>query len=177
MKKIKLYIANSLDGFIARPDGSLDWLDALPNPEQSDFGYYDFYNTIDTVIMGRLTYEEILGFDVPWPYPDRHTCVVTSQLDYKIQTDLTSVLPFDQVKNTKTLVQHGEKHIWLAGGGQLITEYLNHELVDEMIISIIPIILGDGIPLFPNKPKETNLKLIKSEAFSNGLLNLHYHKQ
>ena len=176
MKKIKLYIATSLDGYIARPDGSLDWLNALPNPEQSDFGYHEFYDTIDTVVMGRVTYEEILGFDVPWPYANCQAYVVTSHTDYEITTENTSVLSIDQIRDAKTMIQTGEKDVWIVGGGQLITACLNYAMIDEMIISIIPIILGEGIQLFPNHPKETKLTLIKHEAYSNGLVNLTYQK-
>ena len=67
-RKLKLYIAASLDGYIARPDGSLDWLEGLPNPKKIDYGYQKFYQSIDMVILGRVTYEEILGFGVDWPY-------------------------------------------------------------------------------------------------------------
>lgn len=78
MKKTKLFIATSIDGYIARKDGTLDWLDAIPNPDQLDYGYYAFYETVDTILMGRKTYEEVLGFGVDWPYPDCKTYVVSS---------------------------------------------------------------------------------------------------
>ncbi len=91
LKQVRLYIACSLDGFIAKKDGSLDWLDAIENPNEDDYGYNDFYSRIDTIVMGRKTYEEILGFGVEWPYNDCQTYVVSSK-DLKISTDNTTLI-------------------------------------------------------------------------------------
>jgi len=79
MSSIKLYIATTIDGFIAREDGSLDWLEELPNPNQINYGYTDFYATVDKVAIGRKIYEEVLGFGVNWPYEDCKTYVITTQ--------------------------------------------------------------------------------------------------
>lgn len=177
MVKIKLYIAASLDGFIARKDGSLDWLEGLPNPNQIDHGYNAFYESVDTVIMGRATYEEILGFDVGWPYGDSQSFVVTSKKDYSVKTENTSVLSELTIDQMEEIRSTSEKGIWLVGGGQLITAFLDLSLVDEMILSIAPVILGEGIPLFAGRPKETNFKLEKSESFETGIVNLSYLKK
>ena len=177
MSKVKLYIAATLDGFIARKDGSLDWLEGLPNPNQVDHRYGKFFGSIDTVIMGRATYEEILGFDVDWPYGECQSYVVTSQKDYSVKTENTHLicdLASDQMDDIKS---NSSKGIWLVGGGQLITAFLNMELVDVMIISIVPIVLGDGIRLFPNHPKETGFDLVNAESFETGIVNLSYFKE
>lgn len=177
MSAIKLYIATSIDGFIARENGELDWLNALPNPNQIDHGYAAFYQTIDTVIMGRATYEEILGFGVDWPYPDCQSYVLTSAQNYQPKTERTATLHqlnperIDKIKSTS------KRNIWVVGGGKVISGMMNDGLIDEMILSIIPIVLGRGIRLFPNHPKETLFTLRHSESFETGVVNLTYSKK
>lgn len=175
MKKNKLFIATSIDGYIARKDGSLDWLDAIPNPDNLDYGYYKFYGSVDTLLMGRKTYEEVLGFGVDWPYPDCKTYIV-SKGEVEIKTENTYLLgqPFDQ--NVKELMQERGKDIWIVGGGVLITSMLDMGLIDEMLITITPVILGDGIPLFPAGSKETKFELVNTEPFETGFVNLIYRK-
>ncbi|HAS40051.1 MAG TPA: dihydrofolate reductase [Microscillaceae bacterium] len=174
MKKVKLYIAASLDGFIARKDHSLDWLDALPNPEKTDYGYYAFYESIDTVLMGRSTYEVILGFDVDWPYPDAQTIIFSRSSEVNITTPNTRLVNEDIKTYVTKLRQEKGKDIWLAGGGQLVTSFLNEGLIDEMIVSITPVILGEGVPLFAQTPKETKLKLTDAQHFGSGMVNVTY---
>ena len=175
MKKCKLFIAASLDGYIAREDGSLDWLDTIPNPDQLDHGYYPFYDSIDTILMGRKTYEEVLGFGVDWPYPDCKTYILSSK-EVAIKTENTFLINDPLKDKIHEWVNEDGKDIWVCGGGQLISSMLDLGLIDEMLISITPVILGAGIPLFPNSPKETKLKLIKSESFDTGFVNLTYRK-
>ncbi len=176
MSEIKLYIATSLDGYIAREDGSIDWLDAVPNPDQIDHGYAEFYETIDTVILGRKTYEVILGFGVDWPYPDCKTYIVTSDSDYQVKTENTEVLNEVSREQVDLIKRHSQKNIWIMGGGKLITTFLNLGEVDEMILSVIPTILGKGIRLFPDSPRETSFKIINVQAFETGAINLAYRK-
>jgi dihydrofolate reductase len=174
---IVLYVATSLDGFIARPDGSLDWLTSIPKSQTGDdYGYTDLLNSIGTTIMGRRTYEEIIGFGVDWPYVGLDSYVVTTNENFKIQSPNTYIL----TKNWKDLVtelkKKKAKDIWLIGGGQLITTFINEGLLDKMIISIIPKIIGEGLPLFANKPKETNWKLTEAKPYDTGVVNLTYEK-
>lgn len=177
MNRFKLYIATSLDGYIAREDGSLDWLYALPNPNQIDHGYTDFYATIDTVILGRKTYEEVLGFGVDWPYPDCTTYVVTSDENYQVKIENSQVINTITNEQVDLIKQQSKKHIWIVGGGKLITAFLNLGQIDEMIIAMIPTIIGKGIPLFPDSPKETSFELHNVEAFETGVVNLSYKKK
>ncbi|MDW7695619.1 dihydrofolate reductase family protein [Flammeovirgaceae bacterium SG7u.111] len=176
MKKVKLYIATSLDGYIARPDGKLDWLDAVPNPDKLDYGYFAFYDSVDTVIMGRKTYEEVLGFGVPWPYPDSKSYVLTKSGKGEAKTENTEIYAGDIKELVDKLNAEGGKDVWLVGGGELVTAFLNLDLIDEMIISIAPTIIGEGIPLFPNKPKDSTWKLAGTESFPNGMVILTYTK-
>lgn len=174
MSETVLYIATSLDGFIARPNGSLDWLTSFPQPENGDYGYNDLLNSIGTIIMGRKTYDEILAFGIDWPYTGYNTYVVTKNKSYKTKTPGTFTLNENLTTFVKNIKLKSEKDIWLVGGGELITAFINERLLDKMIISKVPVLLGDGIPLFAGKPEETKLKLINAQAFNTGLVNLTY---
>ena len=176
MIKTVLYIATSLDGFIARPDGNIDWLTSTPSQQTGDYGYAEFLNSIGTTIMGRKTYNEIIGFGVDWPYNGLNSYVVSNDIELKIQSPETYLLTEkinDFIAETK---RKANKDIWLIGGGQLITTFINEDLLDKMIIAVIPKIIGAGIPLFADKPKETNWNLIEAKSFDTGVVNLTYEK-
>ncbi|MCU0447980.1 MAG: dihydrofolate reductase family protein [Microscillaceae bacterium] len=177
MSKIVLYIAASLDGMIARPDGNLDWLNAIPMSEEDDYGYGDFLANIEAIIMGRTTYEEIMGFGVDWPYPGLATYVFTHQPDFRATSPDTYVVSENFPEFIRQLQYKAQKDIWLVGGGQLVTYFLNENLLDKMILTIVPIILGKGIPLFPDHPLETSWQLAKVEQFDTGLVSLTYDKK
>jgi len=173
--RMSIYIATSLDGFIAAKDGSLEWLTKLENPEGSDFGFKDFLRRIDAIVMGRNTYEFIKDYR-PWPY-DKPLFVLSSSLKVK------SSLPLPEVEsvhlNARELLSFLEKrgfqNIYIDGG-KTINSFLREDLVDEMIISRVPVILGDGIPLFGKFSEIKYFKHIKTEVFSNGLTKSHYIK-
>ncbi|OIQ29587.1 MAG: riboflavin biosynthesis protein RibD [Bacteroidetes bacterium MedPE-SWsnd-G2] len=177
MSNFKLYIASSIDGYIAKSDGNLDWLTGYPNPDQLDYGYQDFYDGIDTVIMGRTTYDEIMGFGVDWPYTNCKSYVITTNKSYQLKTPNTELINEISTESIDQIQKGSNKGIWVVGGGRIISEFLNNDAIDEMIISIVPIILGDGIRLFPNKSKETNYEMINAHTFSNGLTNLHFKRK
>lgn len=177
MKKITLYIATSLDGYIARPDGDLDWLIEFPNLQKTDYGYNDFVQTVDTVIMGGKTYREILCMDVIWPYKDMKTYVI-SHTHNKQQTASENNIQFisgdsiiDLITNLK---KESGKDIWLMGGGEIISMFLNHNLIDRMIITYIPYILGNGVPLFPKISVESQWNLNSVVAFESGAIVSDY---
>ncbi len=174
MAEIKLFIATSVDGYIARPDGSLDWLDELPVSEDQDYGYGRFIASIDTIIMGRSTYDVVAGFDLPWPYPDQKTLVVTSDDFFEPSTPDTYLLPNLSKVSVQNLRKETERDIWLVGGGKLISAFLEMGEVDEMTITVIPRLLGEGIRLFPLGYPDSRLQLIQSEYFETGVVNLIY---
>lgn len=189
MSEIKLFIATSLDGFIAREDGSLDWLPGsdpnqdkqtkekeVPESNGNDGGYGKFIADIDLIIIGRKTYKMILGFGVKWPYENCKTYIVTSDPEYQTKTDNTFILNTIDKQSIDRLKSESEKNIWLMGGGQLITQFLNLDSIDEMTLNMISTILGKGIRLFPDTPKETKFKLVNTESFSSGMVNLTYRK-
>lgn len=176
MSKIVLYIASSLDGKIAKKDNSLDWLYALPNPNQIDHGYNAFLNSVGTTIMGKNTYNEIISFGVDWPYPDKHSYVVTSDENFQLSSPNTFIISSDLVAFVNKLKEKSSKDIWLIGGGQLIASFISNDLLDRMILTLIPTTLGEGIPLFPDHSKETLWNISNVEKFETGAVNLTYDK-
>lgn len=175
MRKIKLYIAVSIDGFIADKNGRVEWLENLPNPDFLDYGYFDMYNSIDTTLMGNITYQQVLGFDMPFPYSDKTNFVFTRNQSLTEDENVTFVND-NIIDFVKKLKSKKGKSIWLIGGGQVNSILLNANLIDEMIVSYMPIVLGDGIPLFSSNTQLKPFRLLKSETFSTGVISLTYVK-
>lgn len=170
--KISVYIATSIDGYIAKPDGGLDWLEKMTPPEGSreDYGFYAHMAEIDTMVIGRGTYE-IASSVVDWPYAGKRVVVLSSSL-VAVRED-AELYSGDIVELTKKLYEEGARHIYIDGG-VTISQFLNVGMVDEMIISIVPVVLGKGMPLFSCVGKESWFKLISAEACSNGMAQLKY---
>ncbi|HEX5625624.1 MAG TPA: dihydrofolate reductase family protein [Saprospiraceae bacterium] len=170
-RKVILYIAVSLDGFIAGPNDELDFLKAVER-EGEDYGYADFTHTVDTVIMGRKTYEKVLSMGYPYPHLDKESYILT-------RTPRPSIghLHFytgQPVKLVEDLKKKPGKNIFVDGGARVVNELLAQRLFDEFYISIIPILLGKGIRLFDDQNPETLLDLVKTTSFDSGLVQLHY---
>lgn len=164
MRKIVLFIATSLDGYIARPDGRVDWLFT-----GHDYGYRAFYDTIDATLMGHNTYKQILGFG-SFPYPDKRNYVFTKGDAARLSN--VTIIKSNAVEFIRQLKAQPGKDIWLVGGCQLNDLLLTHDLIDKVILSIHPIILGKGIPLFSEGLNELKLNLINTQAWENGLVQL-----
>jgi dihydrofolate reductase len=170
--KISVYIATSLDGFIARKNGDLDW---LPAGEQDgeDFGYAEFKSTVDYVVMGRNTFEKVLTFG-GWHYAKK--VIVLTSSDLTIPPQLTGKVEAIHLSPRELVHEmggRGAKAIYLDGG-VTIQRFLRESLIDEMIITTIPILLGEGIPLFGKLEKDVKLELVKSESFKNGFVQNKY---
>lgn len=176
MARTILYIACSLDGFIAKPDGNLDWLTSVPDPQTGDYGYAALLERINTIIMGRKTYDIVLGLSAEWFYDGFNTYVVTTNENLEIKSPDTCLLTENIKGFVEELKRTSEKDIWLVGGGELNTMFINEGLLDEMIITIIPKMIGDGIRLFAGHPAETSWRLISTQSFDTGLVNLTYEK-
>ena len=170
-RKVILFIAMSLDGYIAREDGDLEWLSVVDDPPQ-DYGYNDFLNSVDTVIMGRKSYQKVLSFGIDFPHKNK-TCYVFSKTLSGADENVTFVNGniFDFILELKNAPG---KDIYLDGGSEIISEILKHNLIDTYIISVIPILIGNGIPLFKKGGDQIPLKLIKSTSFKSGLVQLEY---
>lgn len=173
MRKVKLYIATSLNGKIADTDGSVDWLQSIPNPDQSDYGYKEFYDSIDTTIQGYKTYDQIIGWGIDFPYADKENYVFTrkQELEPAKHVEFISDNHIEFVKHLKG--QEG-KDIWLVGGGQLNTFFLNNKLIDEILLFVMPIVLSVGIELFEAIPETSALKLVENKSHSSGVVELKY---
>ena len=173
-KNIILYIAASLDGFIARKNGSVDWL-APYEKGQEDYGYNEFYKKIGTVIMGNNTYKQVLSFG-EFPYRGKD-CFVFTRIKDKLEDENVTFVSKSAKDFISQLNLRDNKNIWLVGGASIIDKFLKFDLIEEFIITVIPILLGDGIPLFKGKSNEKKLKLINVKTFDPGLVQLHYKRK
>ena len=175
MRKISLYIAASLDGYIAKLDGSIKWLEEFPNPEKSDFGYANFLNEVDTILMGGKTYRQVLTFG-EWPYQDKECYVFsrhgTMESDGKVVFVKNNIVEF-----VRALKNRDGKVIWLIGGGEINNILLCHGLVDEIILTYVPVMLGSGISISGTVEMEEYFKPIRSETFKNGMIQLTFERQ
>ncbi|MDA3860704.1 MAG: dihydrofolate reductase family protein [Melioribacteraceae bacterium] len=171
-----VYIATSIDGFIAREDGNIDWLMETPNPDNSDFGFGEFMNTIDAIVMGKNTFEVVLSFG-EWPYT-KPVFVLSNTLD-KIPDNLigkAEILKGNPLSIIKELNIKQFYNLYIDGG-KVIQGFLELGLIDEMIITKIPVILGSGIPLFTKDSNEQKFEHVKTEVFNNALVKSHYKKK
>ena len=173
MRKIKLYIASSLDGKIAGADGSIQWLDEFNSPDE-DYGYKEFLDSIDTTIMGNATYQQILSFESEFPYKGKRNYVFTRNSELKADEHV-SYLSQDHLQFVRTLKKESGNDIWLIGGGKVNTFFLTNQLIDELILFIIPVLLGNGIPLFENTNFLTTLQLVNTKTYNNGVIELKYN--
>ena len=169
--KITLYIATSIDGFIAKKDGSVKWLDKFNNLGEN-YGYESFSNSINTVVMGNVTYEQVLGFG-EYPYKNKQGYVFAN----KEKSDDNIIFVNGDVKEfIDNLDKEKDHNIWLIGGANIVNQFLKYNLIDEFIIFVMPVILGEGIRLFSNDNQEKELILTNSKSFKSGVLELKYKK-
>lgn len=176
-KKNSVFIATSLDGFIADKNGGIDWLYSVPNPDNDDMGYVEFNNGIDALVMGRTTFETVLGFDVDWPY-DKPVFVLSNKLKeipeshkgkaFLVKGTLTEIL--DQIH------EKGFNRLYIDGG-TTISNFLKADLIDEMVLTTIPILLGGGSTLFSELPNQLNFELIGTKTHLNQVTQNHYKRK
>ena len=169
--RIRVFIASSLDGFIAGPGGDLSW---LPEPEPpQDYGFAQHMADTAAILMGRTSYDVVKDFD-PWPYDDTPVYVATTRPldDPPVPTvHAISGEPLDLVAAVQAV--HGDGGIYVDGGA-LIRSLLDAGLIDELVVTIIPIILGAGTPLFAGSARRHELELVHSEAYENGFVQVRY---
>ncbi len=172
-RKVILYIATSLDGYIASPDDNLDFLSVVEQ-EGEDYGYAQFIESVDTVIVGRKTYDKVLSMGFDFPHSDKESYIIT-----RTPKPATGKIEFytGDLKNLilKLKKQEG-KNIFVDGGAEVVNLLLKDNLIDEFCISIIPVLLGDGIRLFQDNRPGLPLKFVRSESFKSGLVQVWYQK-
>jgi dihydrofolate reductase len=174
MRKVILYIATSLDGYIAKPNDDLSFL-SIVEKQGEDYGYHNFIETIDSVILGRKTYEWIMKQVPEFVHADKTTYVITRTS--KPSVDNTHFYTGD-IKELITKLQSKEgKDIFIDGGAEIVNLLLKENLIDEFVISIIPILVGDGTRLFVDGRPELTLKLISTQQFDTGLVQLKYKRK
>lgn len=171
MRKVVLYIACSLDGFIAKPNDDVSFL-SLVEKEGEDYGYAEFTSSADTVLMGRKTFDWVYKQIGATPHPEKETYIITSTPQESI--GLTQFYTGDVCELVQKLKQQEGGVIYCDGGAQLANYLLAHSLINEMIISVIPVMLQEGVRLFNGKQPELPLQLLSAKQFSTGLVQLHY---
>ena len=177
MTEVILYVAASLDGYIARTDGAVDWLDALPAPEPAeDYGYGQFIAGVGVVLMGRITYEQVLSFGVDYPYPGTEGYVFSRSRAGERDENVQFVDGEDIAGLVAQLKGSQDKDLWLIGGGQLVREFLRLDLIDRFELFILPLVLGQGIPLFPPETPQRDLTLVNCQSYANDMVQLTYRR-
>jgi len=172
-RKVILYIATSLDGYIAKPNDDLSFL-SIVQQEGEDYGYADFVKSVDTVILGRKTYDWVMTQVPEFPHADKISFIITRTARPSIgKTNFYTGKLKDLISKQK-----GEqgKNIFIDGGAEIVNELLKENLIDEFIISVIPILVGNGTKLFKDDRPELKLELVSTKQFEKGLTQLHYKR-
>ena len=176
MRKVTLFIAMSLDGYVADKDGGVDWLNGQEEDGENMDTYSEFIKTIDTIIMGWNTYHQVITELSPeeWVYPEQISYVITHrEIPSTERIRFTSESPCDLVKRLREEEGNG---IWICGGASIVRQLMETDLIDTLHISVIPTLLGDGVRLFGPLEKEQKLRLVKTQSY-NGITDLVYEKR
>jgi len=176
MRKILLFIAMSLDGYIAKPNDDLSFL-KLVEKEGEDYGYAEFTSQIDTILIGRKTYDYVVHEIGASHYDNGQRDVYVITKTERPQVGRTIFYTGDLTELVDRLKSENGKNIYCDGGAEVINELLRHNLVDELIISVIPVLLGNGTRLFKDGRPEQTLEFITAKAFDTGLTQLHYKRK
>ncbi len=180
------YVAASIDGYIARRDGSVDWLENVES-STTEYGYSEFYRRVDALVMGRRTYDLVARMG-HWPYEDRPSFVMTGHppdiLPHNgkaIRTE-TESLQEGAATTYRTLSEAGYRRVWLVGGGTAAGSFLAAGYLDELILTVIPVILGNGIQLFNTQgvdvpDLESLFSLLDTRTYDTGVVQMHYRRR
>ncbi len=161
------FLAMSLDGFIARPDGRVDWLDAYPAPPEE---YAAFFATVDTVLVGRATYDLVVGFP-EWPYRSRRVAVLTHRPPVPRHGE--AFLAGEPAEVLAGLAASGSRSVYVDGGA-VVSQYLAAGFIDELTVTVVPLVLGAGRRLFRGPLPERRFSLVASRAHPSGLVRITY---
>lgn len=174
--KNSVFIATSLDGYIADKEGGLEWLHSTPNPNNIDMGYGEFISKIDALVMGRTTFETVCGFDMDWPYQKPvfvlSNTMTTIPEKFKDKAQLAKGSLTDILD---TIHEQGYYNLYIDGG-RTVQSFLTEDLIDEMIITVIPVLLGGGSPLFSDLPKKLDFKCVNSKVYLDKIVQNHFKR-
>ena len=176
-KKNTVFIATSLDGFIADSKGGINWLNTVPNPDNNDMGFFSLMNRIDAIVMGKTTFEKVLSFDVEWPYPCPVVVLSTSLKEIPEGYEDKIILTKGTVEEV-LLEAHdlGYEKLYIDGG-RTIQSFLQADKIDELIVSKIPILLGGGFPLFTTLESAQNFNHDSTEVFLEQIVQSTYKRK
>jgi dihydrofolate reductase len=167
--RCSVFIATSLDGFIARSDGRIDWLGVVER-QGEDYGFKEFFDSVDTIVMGRKTYETALAFDA-WPFAGKRCVVLTHALRPSRQGE---EFYRGELKNlVERLLAEGAEHVYVDGGS-VLSQFLALGLIDDLTVAVIPVLLGDGVRLTQGLGRDVRLRFVRSRSFDSGLVQLEY---
>ncbi len=170
-----IYIATSLDGYIATKDGGIDWLMDVPNPDNSDFGFKDFMDHVDALIMGSNTFEKLLTFD-EWLYTKKVFVLSNSLKEIPEKLKDKAEIVSGKIPDVMNSLNSKGYHNFYIDGGKVIQSFLQLDLIDEIIITSIPILLGEGISLFGSLAEPLKFKFLKTEVFNDSLVKSYYQR-
>lgn len=177
MAECAVFVGVSLDGFIARPNGDLDWLMGEGGGDSAEYGYNEFIADIDSIVMGRKTFEKVLGFD-KWYYGDKRVVVLSNHpLDLSLARDRGGVVELmdgSPVEIVSKLAASGARRLYVDGG-ITIQQFLYAGLIHRLIISRLPVLIGEGIPLFGSLPRDIRLSHIATRTYPGGMVQSEYH--
>lgn len=175
--KNSVFIATSLDGYIADKNGGIDWLHSIPNPDNDDMGYLEFMGEIDALVMGRTTFETVLGFDVDWPY-NKPVFVLSTRLKEipESHKDKAFLVDGSLAEILAQIREKGYKRLYIDGA-TTISNFLKEDLIDEMVLTTIPILLGGGFSLFGELPNELKFELTGTRTFLNQITQHRYKRK
>jgi dihydrofolate reductase len=176
MRKLSLFIATSLDGYIAKPNDDLSFLKTVEK-EGEDYGYTEFTATIDTIIIGRKTYDYVLKEIGSSHYDNGQRDIYVITRTERPSVGKTTFYTGNLAELIKILKSENGRNIYCDGGAEIINELLKNDLIDEFIISIIPVLVGDGTRLFKDGRPEQQLELLNAKSFETGLTQLHYRRK
>ena len=173
-----VYIGTSIDGYIAGPEHDISWLETVPNPEGSDLGFFDFIAEIDALVMGRVTFETVIGFGMGWHYPvpgiilSNTMTQIPADLDQS-KLSLFSGTPAATIEHARSL---GYERLYIDGG-DTVQQFLAADLIDDLIISELPVLVGGGTLLFGTLAEQQVYELIHSEVLLEQIVKRHYRRK
>jgi dihydrofolate reductase len=176
MAKTSYYVAVSLDGFLAREDGVVDWLSNYTNPFETPYDYEPFYQTVSAVVMGRKTYDTVLGFG-KYPYQGKPGLVLSKDADFQVNESGVESVSANWKEKVVELKSSVEDRVWLVGGGETASLFVRENLLDEIILTIIPETIGVGIKWLGSTPLSEGWLVSEHYISKNGVVQLVYSKR
>jgi len=169
--RISVFVGTSVDGFIARPNGDLDW---LPADGGEPHGYEEFIASVDALVIGRKSFEKVLTFDA-WPYGDKRVVVLSTRpVDVSaVRGGVVEQMAGTPAEIVSRLAERGARHLYVDGG-ITIQRFLRAGLIDRLIVTRVPVLIGEGIPLFGTLPRDVRLRHVATRTYPSGLVSSEY---